>query len=195
MDYGVGHPPNRKHGGNFMIQGESVDVLFTAQQIENRLQALADEINRDYGGKPLILVCALTGGVFFLADLARKLGNNTTLDFVRASSYGDGTTSAGKVTLDCRPRLDLKGKDILVVEDIIDTGHTLVYLKNYLQELGVASVKICALLDKPDRRVAMEAQADYLGFTIPDEFVVGYGLDYAQRYRNLPYVGILKFSN
>jgi hypoxanthine phosphoribosyltransferase len=176
-----------------MATGESIEVLLTAEQINERLQTLADEITRDYGDKPLILLCALTGGVYFLSDLSRKLGHNATLDFIRASSYGDGTTSSGIVQLDCHPRLDLKGKDVLVVEDIIDTGNTLAFLKTYLQELGVASAKICALLDKPSRR-EVDVKADYVGFTIPDEFVVGYGLDYAQRYRNLPYVGVLKFN-
>ncbi|MCL2604193.1 MAG: hypoxanthine phosphoribosyltransferase [Defluviitaleaceae bacterium] len=175
-----------------MTHGETVEPLIPAEQIEARLQGLADEIIRDYGEKPIVLLCALTGGVIFLADLSRKLGNNTTIDFVRASSYGDGTTSGGVVNLDCHPKLSLAGKDVLVVEDIIDTGHTLAYLKNYLEDKGAASVRVCALLDKPDRREVPEAQADYLGFSIPDEFVVGYGLDYAQRYRNLPYVGILK---
>ncbi|MCL2500997.1 MAG: hypoxanthine phosphoribosyltransferase [Defluviitaleaceae bacterium] len=175
-----------------MTPGETVEPLISAEQIETRLQGLADEIIRDYGEKPIILLCALTGGVIFLADLSRKLGNNTTIDFVRASSYGDGTVSNGKVRLDCHPKLDLASKDVLVVEDIIDTGHTLAYLKKYLEDMNVASVRVCALLDKPSRREVPEAQADYLGFSIPDEFVVGYGLDYAQRYRNLPYVGILK---
>jgi hypoxanthine phosphoribosyltransferase len=175
-----------------MTPAETVEVLISAEKIEQRMQELADEITRDYGDKPIILLCALTGGVIFLADLSRKLGNGATLDFLRASSYGDSTTTSGIVNLDCRPKLDLKGKDVLLVEDIIDTGHTLRYLKTYLEDLGVASLKICAFLDKPSRREVPDAQADYLGFTIPDEFVVGYGLDYAQRYRNLPYVGVLK---
>lgn len=176
-----------------MTPVETVEVLFTAEQINTRLQGLADEIARDYGDKPIILLCALTGGVIFLADLSRKMGNNATLDFLRAASYGDGTTSGGKVTLDCHPKLDLKGKDVILVEDIVDTGHTLAYLKKYLEDLGAASVRVCALLNKPERR-EVDVKADYLGFSIPDAFVVGYGLDYAQRYRNLPYVGILKFN-
>ena len=183
-----------KNGRHYMVPGETVEMLLSAAQIEERLNSLAEEINRDYGDKPIILVCALTGGVFFLADLARKLGNKTTLDFVRASSYGDGTSTSGKVLLDCHPKLDLRGKDVLVVEDIIDTGHTLAYLKKYVEDLNVASVRICALLDKPSRRL-INVKADYVGFSIPDAFVVGYGLDYAQRYRNLPYVGVLKFTN
>lgn len=172
---------------------ESVEILIAEEEINARLQSLADEIKRDYGDRPIILMCALTGGVMFLTDLSRKLGNNATLDFLRVSSYYDKTKTSGSVMLDCHPKLDLKGKDVLLVEDIIDTGHTLAYLKEYLQKLGPATVRICALLDKPSRR-EVDVQADYLGFTIPDKFVVGYGLDYAQRYRNLPYVGILKFD-
>ncbi|MCL2363590.1 MAG: hypoxanthine phosphoribosyltransferase [Defluviitaleaceae bacterium] len=171
---------------------ERVDMLITPEEINTRLQSLADEINRDYGDAPIILMCALTGGVIFLTDLSRKLGNNATLDFVRVSSYGDATQTSGSVTLDCHPKLDLKDKNVLLVEDIVDTGRTLAYLKEYMQKLGPATIKVCALLDKPSRR-EVEVNADYVGFTIPDEFVVGYGLDYAQRYRNLPYVGILKF--
>jgi hypoxanthine phosphoribosyltransferase len=177
-----------------MATGETVDPLFSAEQIDQRLQDLADEIIRDYGDRPLALVCALSGGVMFLADLARKLGNNVSIDFIRASSYGDGMTSSGAVQLISPPKLDLKDKDVLVVEDIIDTGHTIAFLRTYLNELGAASVRVCALLDKPSRREVIDAKADYLGFSIPDEFVVGYGLDYAQRYRNLPYVGILRFN-
>ena len=175
-----------------MHPNESVETLITAEEINARLQTLADEINQDYGDNPVILMCALTGGVIFLTDLSRKLGHNATLDFLRVSSYGDGTTTSGNIQLDCHPKLDVRGKDVLIVEDIIDTGHTLAYLKRYLHDKG-ARVRICALLDKPSRRKA-DVYADYVGFTIPDEFVVGYGLDYAQRYRNLPYVGVLKFS-
>jgi hypoxanthine phosphoribosyltransferase len=174
-----------------MTTGETVEILLTAEQIEKRLQELADEITRDYGDKPVVLLCALTGGVIFLADLSRKLGNNTTIDFVRVSSYGDATTSSGLVQLDCHPKLNLEGKDVLIVEDIVDTGNTLKYLKQYLEAKNPASIRVCAFLDKPDRR-EVDVKTDYLGFSIPDEFVVGYGLDYAQRYRNLPYVGILK---
>jgi len=138
-------------------------------------------------------MCALTGGVIFLTDLSRRLGNNATLDFLRVSSYHDGTETTGLINLDCHPKLDLKGKEVLLVEDIVDTGQTLAYLKGYLQNKGAARVRVCALLDKPARR-QVNVNADYVGFTIPDEFVVGYGLDYAQRYRNLPYVGVLKFN-
>ncbi|MCL2190124.1 MAG: hypoxanthine phosphoribosyltransferase [Defluviitaleaceae bacterium] len=186
--------PHPIGGESMAVKGESVEILYTKAQIDERLESLAEEINRDYGDKPIVLVCALTGGVFFLADLARKLGNATTLDFIRASSYGDGTTSSGTVALDCHPRLELKGKDVIIIEDIIDTGRTLAHLQEYFAGLGAASLRICALLDKPSRREIEGIQADYVGFSIPDAFVVGYGLDYAQRYRNLPYVGVLKFT-
>jgi len=173
---------------------ETVEVLFTAEQIDARIMELAEEINNEYGEEPITLIGALSGGVMFLSDLARKLGNNVTIDFIRASSYGDSTVSGGTVHLDTSPRLPIGGKNVIIVEDIIDTGHTITYLRKHLKNIGATHVKVCALLDKPSRRVIMEAKADYTGFVIEDKFVVGYGLDYAQRYRNLPYIGILSFN-
>ena len=175
-----------------MQPNETVEILINAEEISTRIQSLADEIIRDYGDTPIILMCALTGGVIFLTDLSRKLGNNATLDFVRASSY-EGTETTGTVSLDCHPKLDLTGKEVLLVEDIVDTGKTLSYLKGYLQNKGAARVRVCAFLDKPSRR-QVNINADYVGFVIPNEFVVGYGLDYDQRYRNLPYVGVLRIN-
>ena len=175
-------------------ENESVDVLLSAQQIDTRLQEMAQDIMRDYAGQTITLVCTLTGGVIFLADLARKLGNNVHFDFVRAASYGSGTSSSGHVKVELPPGLNLTGKQVLIVEDIIDSGHTLSKITQYLAGLGAADIKIAALLDKPDRREVHGIKVDYLGFTIPDAFVVGYGLDYDQRYRNLPYVGVLRFG-
>lgn len=174
---------------------ESVSVLISTEEIDRRLTGLAEEIKRDYAGKPLTLVCALKGAVIFMADLARKLDPiPVEFDFIKASSYGNATESAGDVKISREIGMEAFGKHILLVEDIVDTGHTLVFLREHLTAMEPASFKICALLDKPDRRVAMDARYDYLGFTIPDEFVVGYGLDYAQRYRNLPYIGVLHFE-
>lgn len=173
---------------------ETVSVLIPADAIEKRLDELAADIKRDYDGKPITLVCALKGAVIFMADLARRLDNNVELDFIKASSYGDGTESSGTVAINREMGLDACGKHVLLVEDIVDSGHTLVFLRKHIEAMNPASFKICALLDKPDRRVAAEARFDYIGFTIPDEFVVGYGLDYAQRYRNLSYIGVLHFE-
>ena len=170
----------------------TIDTLISAEQIDERLTAMAAEINRDYAGKDILLVCTLTGGVIFLSDLARKLGGNIAFDFIRAASYGDGTISSGRVKIYDEPGLELEGKHVLVIEDIIDSGYTISYVRKYLEDKGAASVKVCALLDKPSRREVEGVTSDYLGFSIPDEFVVGYGLDYAQRYRNLPYVGIMR---
>jgi hypoxanthine phosphoribosyltransferase len=173
---------------------EFVDMLIASTAINDRLDALAQRIKNDYAGKTISLVCALKGAVIFMTDLARRLDTNVELDFLRASSYGDRTESSGKVQLDMALSMDGAGKHILLVEDIVDTGHTLVFLRKYLENTRPASLKICALLDKPTRRVDHTARYDYLGFEIPDEFVVGYGLDYNQRYRNLPYIGILRFA-
>jgi len=172
---------------------ETIQVLINEVEIQERLLSLSEEIKKDYAERPFIMLCALTGGVIFLADLSRHMGDRATIDFVRVSSYGDKTETSGTISLDCHPKLDIKGKEVLIIEDIIDTGHTLFFLKKYLQEKGAAVVRTCALLDKPSRR-EVDIAADYVGFTIPDKFVVGYGLDYAQRYRTLPYVGVLSFK-
>jgi hypoxanthine phosphoribosyltransferase len=172
---------------------ETVSVIISADEIDRRLSELAEDIKRDYAGKTITLVCALKGAVIFMADLARKLDNNVEFDFLKASSYGDERISNGNVTLSHKTE-PLTGKHVLLIEDIVDTGHTLVFLRNHITAMNPATFKICALLDKPDRRQAHEAKYDYLGFSIPDIFIVGYGLDYAQRYRNLPYIGGLSFT-
>ena len=172
---------------------EVVEVLITAEAVNERLDVLAGEIIRDYANKTITLVCALKGAVIFMTDLARRLGTNVEIDFLRTSSYGDSTDSSGNVRLDMDVTIDIHGRDVLLVEDIVDTGHTLVFLRKYLAAKNPASLKVCVLLDKPDRRLNHEAVFDYLGFSIPDVFVVGFGLDYSQRYRNLPYIGVLRF--
>jgi hypoxanthine phosphoribosyltransferase len=178
-----------------ILLAESVSILISEKEIVARLDALAAQIKNDYAGKTITMVCALKGAVIFMTDLARRLENNVELDFLRVSSYGSTTESSGSVRLDMDLSIDPAGKHILLIEDIVDTGHTVTFLRNYLErDKKPASFKICALLDKPERRVNFDARYDYLGFTIPDEFVVGYGLDYNQRYRNLPYIGVLRLT-
>ena len=166
-------------------------ILFTEEQIRARVGALGDEITRDYAGKAPMLVGVLKGSFMFLADLARAIGLNCEIRFLSASSYGYSSISSGNIKIG--DGLDFKPaeRDIILIEDILDTGRTLTALKELLAGFGPSSLKICAMLDKPSRREVPIA-ADYLGFECPDEFIVGYGLDYAERYRNLPYIASLK---
>ncbi len=165
-------------------------ILFTQEQINARVKELAAQINKDYKGEEIVLVGILKGSVFFYTDLARNITESTFLEFMSVSSY-NGTRSSGEVIINKDISMPVEGKHLLVVEDIIDTGFTLSYLKKVLLQRNPKSVKICSLLDKPARR-KVDFEGDYIGFTIPDAFVVGYGLDYNQRYRNLPEIGILK---
>jgi hypoxanthine phosphoribosyltransferase len=166
-------------------------VMLTQEQIRTRVSELAAAVSADYAGRDLLAVGVLKGSFIFMADLLRQLTVPATVDFMAVSSYGDGTTSSGKVRIMKDLDEPVENRDVLFVEDIIDTGATLLYLTDNLRTRGAASVRICALLDKPSRR-AVPLRADYVGFTIPDAFVVGYGLDYAQRYRGLPFVAVLK---
>ena len=165
-------------------------VLLTEKQIKNRTDELAIQINRDYSGKDLLVVCILRGAVIFMADLFKKLTVNAEMDFLAVSSYGSGTTSSGEVKVVKDLSTPVENKHILVIEDIIDTGVTLSYILDMLGARKPASVKLCALLDKPSRRT-VNLQGDYVGFEIPNEFVVGYGLDYDEKYRNLPDICVL----
>ena len=176
------------------MENETISILISEEAIQERIEALATEINKDYKGKSVTLVCALKGAIIFMADLARHLQVPVDFDFVGTSSYGEGTSSTGKVRLTKDLDLNPIDKHILLVEDILDTGHTIAFLRRYILDKKPASFKVCCLLDKPDRRVVQEIEADYTGFSIPDQFVVGYGLDYAQRYRNLPYIGVLSID-
>ncbi|MBR1743033.1 MAG: hypoxanthine phosphoribosyltransferase [Lachnospiraceae bacterium] len=171
---------------------EVVHEMFSEEQIEKRIAELAEQISRDYSGKKVRMVCILRGSVFFFTELAKRMTIPVTIDFMAASSYGDSTDSSG--SLEVRKDLDdpLDDLDVLVIEDIIDTGTTLRKIKKMLMGRNAASLKVCTLLDKPARRET-EVEVEYIGFTVPDEFIVGYGLDYAQRYRNLPYIGRLEF--
>ncbi len=166
-------------------------VLFTQQQIAARVDELARQVQHDYCSLSPTLIGILTGSFVFMADLLRRLDFDLRVDFMAVSSYEDGTVSSGKVRITKDLDHDIAGKHLLIIEDIIDTGQTLKQLTGVLADRGPASIRLCCLLDKPSRRVA-EISADYTGFTIPDAFVVGYGLDYAQAYRHLPYIAVLK---
>ena len=170
---------------------ESVEVMITREEIDNKITELADLISKDYEGKKITLVCVLKGGIVFMADLARKLAMPVEFDFIDVSSYGSSLESSGVIRINKDLENSITGKDVLLAEDIIDSGNTLGFLVRHLNSKLPGSLRICALLDKPDRREADGVKADYTGFEIPDEFVVGYGLDYDQRYRNLPYIGKL----
>ena len=171
-----------------------IRVLISKEDVEARIQALADQISREYEGRILHLVTVLKGGVFITTELAKRLTVPVTMDFLTASSYGSGTVSSGNVKVVQGLRESLMGKDVLLVEDIIDSGNTLKTLKAQLLQQEPASLKLLTLLDKPSRRTVEGLTVDYCGFTVPDEFIVGYGLDYAEKYRNLPYIGILEFE-
>lgn len=173
---------------------EHIKVLVTKEDVEKRISEMADEINRAYAGKSLHLVCVLKGGAFFMCELAKHLNMPVSLDFMSVSSYGSATKSSGVVKIVKDLDEPIKDKDVLVVEDIVDSGRTLSYLMEMLRDRGPKSLHLCTLLDKPERRV-VEVNVDYTGFQIPDKFVVGYGLDYDQHYRNLPYIGVVEFDD
>ena len=177
-----------------MLSGDIEKVLVSEKELDAIVTRLADEINRDYArpDRKLVLLCILKGSIVFMGDLMKKLKVPVEIDCMKVSSYGNGTVSGGnvKIILDV-DRPDIATCDFLVIEDIIDSGNTLNYLIGYLTYKGARSVKTCTLLDKPSRRV-IDYTPDYKGVEIPDEFVVGYGLDYAEKYRSLPYVGVLK---
>ena len=170
---------------------EWIDVLISEEDVEKRIAELGKIISEEYEGKEIHMICVLKGGVFFMCELAKYITVPVTMDFMSVSSYGDETSSSGVVKIVKDLDEPLEGKNVLVVEDIIDSGRTLSYLMEILEKRQPDSMQLCTLLDKPDRRVR-EVRVDHVGFEIPDEFVVGYGLDYKQRYRNLPYIGIVK---
>ncbi len=173
--------------------GERIEVLLAEEEIDRRIQEIGDQISRDYAGKQVHLVCVLKGGSFFMCELAKRITVPVSIDFMSVSSYGGDTESSGVVRIVKDLDEPLKDKHVIVVEDIVDSGRTLSYLLDMLRSRGAADVSLCTLLDKPDRRV-VDVKVDYTGFEIPDEFVVGYGLDYDQKYRNLPYIGMVKFD-
>jgi hypoxanthine phosphoribosyltransferase len=179
---------------NKEVRGESVKILIAGPRIQRRIQALARQIRDDFPDEPLHLVSVLKGGVFFLTDLARSISGEVSFDFIAVSSYGQNTRSSGQVRLTRDLDSSIEGKVVIVVEDILDTGMTLQYLLRLFEQRKPKHLRVAVLLDKPDRRVA-PVRADYVGFSIPNEFVVGYGLDYSERYRNLPYVGVLSLDS
>lgn len=169
---------------------ETVRELLSEEEIDKRIAKMAAQISKDYQGEEVHLLCILKGSVFFTCELAKRLTIPVSIDFMSVSSYGMDAKSSGVIKIVKDLDEDIEGKNVLVVEDIIDSGRTLHYLLGYLGSKHPKSLKLCTLLDKPEQRVA-KVDVDYTGFCIPDEFVVGYGLDYAQRYRNLPYIGVL----
>lgn len=172
---------------------ERIRTLIEEERVAARIRELGEDISREYEGREVHLICVLKGGVFFMCDLAKRITVPVTMDFMSVSSYGAGTSSSGVVKIVKDLDQPLEGKDVLIVEDIIDSGRTLSYLIEILKKRHPRSMRLCTLLDKPERRVVDNVQVDYCGFQIPDEFVVGYGLDYDQKYRNLPYIGVVEF--
>lgn len=174
---------------------EHVRVLLSEEEVDKRISELGAQISKDYAGKSVHMICVLKGGVFFLCELAKRVTVPVTLDFMSVSSYGGGTESSGIIKINKDLDESIEGKNVLIVEDIIDSGRTLSRLVSLLQQRNPESIRLCTLLDKPERRVVKDVVVDYPGFNIPDAFVVGYGLDYDQRYRNLPYIGVVEFTD
>ena len=172
---------------------EKIRVLLDEETVEKRICEVAAQISEEYKGKEIHMICVLKGGVFFMCELAKRITVPVTLDFMSVSSYGDDTKSSGVVKIVKDLDDSIKGKNVIVVEDVVDSGRTLSYLLDMLKDRGPKSLRLCTLLDKPERRV-VPVHVDYTGFEIPDEFVVGYGLDYAQKYRNLPYIGVVELD-
>ena len=166
-------------------------MLVSEEEVNERIKTLGKQIRENYAGKQIHMICVLKGGVFFMCELAKRISVPVSLDFMCVSSYGDATTSSGVVRIAKDLDESIEGKDVLIVEDIIDSGRTLYYLIDVLKKRNPKSIQLCTLLDKPERR-ERDVKVDYVGFEIPDEFVVGYGLDYAQKYRNLPYIGVVE---
>ncbi|MEA5083073.1 MAG: hypoxanthine phosphoribosyltransferase [Lachnospiraceae bacterium] len=172
---------------------ETIETLISKETITEKIKEIAKQIEKDYEGKEIHFICVLKGGVIFMVDLARNINKNVFINFMDVSSYGNSTESSGNLKILMDLDEPIAGKNVIIVEDIVDSGRTLSMLKELLLSRNPASLKICTLLDKPDRRVS-QVDIDYTGFRIPDEFVVGYGLDYAQKYRNLDYIGVISFE-
>ena len=171
---------------------EEIQVRISEEELIAKIKEIAQQINEDYVGKKVHLVCILSGSVFFTCELAKYITVPVTMDFMRVSSYGDGMDSTGTISIDQDLNMSIEGRHVLVVEDIVDSGNTLSRLMQLFESRNPKTLTICTLLDKPDRRVVENLQVDYTGFVIPDKFVVGFGLDYDQRYRNLPYIGFVE---
>lgn len=167
-----------------------IKTLISEEKLNNRIKEIASQIDKDYNGEEIVLVCILKGAVIFYSELVKNIKSDVVLDFMRISSY-EGTQSTGKINIKLDISQNLKNKNVIIVEDIVDSGRTLSYLKKYLKEKGAKSVKICAMLDKKEKRV-FDVDVDYTGFVIEDKFVIGYGLDYDEKYRNLPFIGYIE---
>ncbi len=174
-------------------RNERVEVMLSEEEVDRRIKEIGEQISKDYAGKQVHLICVLKGGSFFLCELAKRITVPVSLDFMSVSSYGGETKSSGVVKIVKDLDEPIQDKDVIIVEDIVDSGRTLSYLLSMMRDRKPASLRLCTLLDKPARRVT-DVQVDYTGFEIPDEFVVGYGLDYDQRYRNLPFIGVVRFD-
>ncbi|MBR1444601.1 MAG: hypoxanthine phosphoribosyltransferase [Firmicutes bacterium] len=167
---------------------DKINVLISEEEIAKRISEMAEEITKDTGDEPIVLIGILKGSIMLMADLARKLKQDVKIDFMDISSYGDSDTSSGEIKINKDLEYAIEGENVIIIEDIVDTGTTMSYLLDHLREKKPASLKLCTLLDKPENR-RFDVKCDYIGFEIPNKFVVGYGLDYAQKYRNLPYIG------
>lgn len=172
---------------------ERIEVMLSEEEVDKRISELGAKISEDYAGKEVFLICILKGASFFACELAKRITVPVAIDFMKVSSYGSGTVSTGEIKIINDLNDSIEGKDVIIVEDIIDSGNTLNLLPKELMKRNPASIRLCTLLDKPSRR-EVEVAVDYTGFAIPDEFVVGYGLDFDQKYRNLPYIGVVKFE-
>lgn len=170
---------------------DNIRVMIPEEDIDKKVRYLGEQISKDYAGKSVHLVCILKGSVFFCCELAKRITIPVTMDFMSVSSYGNATSTSGVVKIVKDLDETIEGKDVIVIEDIVDTGRTLSYLLEVLKGRNPASLALCTLLDKPERRTH-DVDVDYTGFQVPDEFVVGYGLDFAQKYRNLPYIGVVQ---
>lgn len=172
---------------------ENIRVMISEEDVDKRIQEIGEQISKDFAGEEVHLICVLRGGSFFMCELAKRISVPVTLDFMQVSSYGSETKSSGVVKIVKDLDDAINGKNVIVIEDVVDSGRTLSYLLEMLKKRQPKCLKLCTLLDKPERRV-VEVDVDYTGFEIPDEFVVGYGLDYAQKYRNLPYIGVVEIT-
>ena len=174
---------------------DKIRVLLTEEEVNEKIKKIGEQVSKDYAGKSVHMICVLKGGVFFTCELAKRITVPVSLDFMSVSSYGSETKSSGIVKIIKDLDEPLEGKDVLIVEDIIDSGRTLAYLIEVLKQRGPKDIHLCTLLDKPERRVKKQVKVDYTCFTIPDEFVVGFGLDLDQQYRNLPYIGCVELED
>ena len=174
------------------MEKHHIEVMLSEEKVDARIKELGEQISRDYAGKSVHLICILKGSVYFTCELAKRITVPVTMDFMQCSSYSGDTKSSGIVRIVKDLDESIEGKEVIIIEDIIDSGNTLHFLSQEMKDRGAKSVRICTLLSKPDRRV-VEVPVDYVGYVIPDKFVVGYGLDYAQKYRNLPYIGEIEF--